>query len=574
MEKSTEKHKKLNPSRHAGKIILIYFLFSALWIVITDFVAMKSFNGPFNEFITSVSKGMFYVIVSSAIFYFLLRKYFSTIDIASRVLVTSDEKLIEKSNYLNAVIEASPHAIFDIDRGGNVVSIWNRAAENMFGWKAEEVIGKFLPIVPKEKLDEYAANREHAFKKGQIDGIEVVRKKRNGEDIPLKLYSFPVPEPDGRIARVLAFYEDISVSKKYQEEISALLVRSQRELAEKKTAFEQIRKFSKGIEQSPNSIVITNYKGDIEYINPYFSELTGYSLSDVAGKNPSILRSGQTAPGTYKEMWETITAGKVWNGEFLNRKRSGELYWESASIGPILDDQGNITHFVAIKQDITEKKKHEKLLKESLEEKEIMLKEIHHRVKNNLQVISSLLNMQVEQYQSPEVIDAINSSRNRVKAMALVHENLYRSANISETEMSDYITMLSKNIYSAYGVSFERVRFKHHALGILFGIDTVIPLGLIINEVISNSLKHAFPNGKNGKIVLELTMNQDQTYRLRISDNGEGLPTNFDPHGTKTLGMALITGLASQLEGNAVVNNTVGTEVIVNFKEVKYKTRM
>ncbi|MCC7158755.1 MAG: PAS domain S-box protein [Ignavibacteria bacterium] len=574
MDNLSEKLKKLNEAGHARRIILVYALLSMLWIVITDFLHMQSFGGQFSEFIASVSKGIFFVIVTSIIFYFLLKKYFSKIDLAARVLDSSDEKLVEKSNYLNAVIEASPYAIFDIDRDGKVVSIWNRAAEKMFGWKESEVIGKFLPIVPTDKLAEFEKTRATAFSGQRIEGLELLRKKRNGENSPLKLYSYPVTEANGAVSRVLAYYEDTTSSKKYEEEISMLLIKAREELREKKSAYDQIRKFSMGIEQSPNSIIITNSKGNIEYINPYFTELTGYTLNDVAGKNPRILQSGKTPADTYKEMWETISSGKVWHGEFLNMKRSGELYWESASIGPIVDENGYTTHYIAIKQDITEKKKQEQLIRESLEEKEIMLKEIHHRVKNNLQVISSLLNMQVEHYKNPEAIDAINSSRNRVKAMALVHENLYRSSNISKTEMSEYINMLSRNIYSAYGVSFERVGFKQNALGINFGIDTVIPLGLIINEVISNSLKHAFLDEKKGRIILDITQNPDESYRLRICDNGVGLPEDFDPEQTRSLGVSLITGLASQLDGTAVMNNTGGTEVIVNFKELKYKSRL
>jgi len=215
-----------------------------------------------------------------------------------------------------------------------------------------------------------------------------------------------------------------------------------------------------------------------------------------------------------------------------------------------------------------------------------MLKEIHHRVKNNLQVISSLLNMQFEQYEHPEAIDAINSSRNRVKAMALVHENLYQSENIGKTSLREYLIMLAKNIYSSYGVSFERVKFFCETHGIEFGLDTIIPLGLILNEGISNSLKHAFPEGAQGEIRVELegidpniaggfnSFHGLGKYRLKIKDNGKGLPENFDPGKTNSLGMTLLTSLAAQLDGEAVINNKVGTEIVIDFKELRYKKRV
>jgi PAS domain S-box-containing protein len=122
---------------------------------------------------------------------------------------------------------------------------------------------------------------------------------------------------------------------------------------------EKLRQLSRAVEQSPASIVITNPAGDIEYVNPSFVEVTGYTLAEVLGKNPRVLKSGEKSPEAYRELWQTITAGKEWRGEFHNRKKNGELYWESASISPIRDPAGRITHYVAVKEDITARKQTE-----------------------------------------------------------------------------------------------------------------------------------------------------------------------------------------------------------------------
>ncbi|MEO8514746.1 MAG: PAS domain S-box protein [Ignavibacteria bacterium] len=678
----------------------------------------------------------------------------SSIDITD--LKTTQDELTKKSDYLKAIIEASPISIFDLDKNGKIISIWNKASEEIFGWKAAEVIGKTLPIIPNERINELRENIELNLSKKYINGKEYLRKRKDGSEIAIRIYSRPVKNKAGEVQAILSYNEDITLQNKYQDGLKksqeylrllyeaslaanntldpgelykkcfgfiekilsvtgivvsivtddgkyikydalrvngvdvdaskiplmqlkpdgkgpqtmtiksgkALIIsdleecmkhsendyfvdtdgdvctkdetvenvsratimiplkhenkvigvlhvqsyktdfyteedlhklepfafifssaiqrarlygKLQDELAEKEIAFQQIRKFAKGIENSPNSIVITNNKYEIEYVNPYFSELTGYSFEEVAGKNPSILKSGQTNPEVYEDLWKTLDKGETWHGEFLNLKKTGELYWEAASIGPIADSYGNITHFIAIKQDITEKKKQDKEIKDSLEEKEIMLKEIHHRVKNNLQVISSLLNMQIEQYKSPEAIAAINSSRNRVKAMTLVHENLYKSRNITKTPLKEYIYMLVKNIYSSYGVSTERVKFNCEIHSIEFGLDTIIPLGLILNEAVSNSLKHAFPVNISGWI--EIYINEfpeaegKRNYELHIKDNGVGLPAEFSPEKTSSLGTTLITSLAEQLDGEAIFNNHAGTEVIVKFKEIKYKER-
>jgi two-component sensor histidine kinase len=207
-----------------------------------------------------------------------------------------------------------------------------------------------------------------------------------------------------------------------------------------------------------------------------------------------------------------------------------------------------------------------------------MLKEIHHRVKNNLQVISSLLNIQIEKHINPEAIDAINSSRNRVRAMALVHENLYQNNNIMKTSLKEYIHMLAKNIYSSYGISFERIKFNCNTNGIEFGLDTIIPLGLILNEAISNSLKHAFGGNRTGNIDIVVTekpdIEGDKCYELNIKDNGCGLPEGFNYEQTNSLGMTLLTSLASQLDGETIITNKIGTHILVKFKELKYKKRV
>ncbi len=678
----------------------------------------------------------------------------------TEIKIIQDE-LQRKTDYLNTVIEASPIAIYDVNTDGEVGTIWNKATEEMFGWTAEEVIGKTLPFITPDIDNDYKKNLNILNEGGILNGSEYLRYTKNGSPINIRVYARPVKDRNGKTETILSYNENITLEKKFEEskinnekylktlyeasikasntfnnkelykecftyidEIlkvtsimislvtedgkyvkydavrvngvdvdvnniplmklekngkgpltrtifegssrvigdleesakssknkffidtdgklqdlegdvknvsrSAIMIplkyadkvigvlqvqniftgvysdkdllklepfafifasainrsrlynKLQNELAEKAAAFDQVRKFSKGIEQSPNSIIITNSNTEIEYVNPYFTELTGYTMEETLGKNPRFLQSGHTTKEIYGELWKKLLNKEVWHGEFLNRKKNGELFWEAASIGPILDNAGNVTHYIAIKQDISEKKKKDKELKDTLLEKEIMLKEIHHRVKNNLQVISSLLNMQVEQYEHPEAIDAINSSRNRVKAMALVHESLYQSRNIGKTDFKEYILKLAKNIYSSYGVSMERVMLNINSNSIEFGLDTIIPLGLILNEAISNCLKHAFPGDSTGEITLDLTsekIEEDESgrcenFRLEIKDTGKGLPDDFDPYKTNSLGMTLLTSLSSQLDGEAFFINGSGTKIVINFKELTYSKRM
>jgi PAS domain S-box-containing protein len=135
---------------------------------------------------------------------------------------------------------------------------------------------------------------------------------------------------------------------------------------------------SQAVEQSPAAVVITDIDANIEYVNQRFTMLTGYQIDEVRGKNPRILKSGETSEEEYRTLWKTISRGGKWQGELRNKKKTGELYWESLSISPILDESGRIVHYLAIKEDITERKNADDRIKSSLQEKEILLKEVHH----------------------------------------------------------------------------------------------------------------------------------------------------------------------------------------------------
>jgi PAS domain S-box-containing protein len=347
------------------------------------------------------------------------------------------------------------------------------------------------------------------------------------------------------------------------------------DISENKTAQEQARKLFKGVEESNASIVITDLKGDIEYVNPTFTKITGYTFEEAIGNNPRILKSGHTQDDEYKSMWETLTSGNDWRGKFHNKKKNGELFWESASISPIKDEYGEITHYIAVKEDITSQKMNDEKILNSLKEKEVMLREIHHRVKNNLQIVSSLLKLQAGHMKDQQSRDAFIISQNRVKSMALIHQQLYRSTNLSKIDFGDYIKQLTNYLQQAYITNNQKVLINVEAESIFLEVDTAIPCGLIINELISNSFKHAFINQKHPKINVKLTKQDDRKYMLEISDNGIGLPENFDIRNTASLGMQLVVTLTEQLDGTIEsYNNNNGAVFKINFISSHYEKRL
>ena len=185
----------------------------------------------------------------------------------------------------------------------------------------------------------------------------------------------------------------------------------------------------------------------------------------------------------------------------------------------------------------------------SLTEKEVLLKEIHHRVRNNLQIVSSLLNLQSEHVRDVSTLAALRESQDRVRAMAQIHEKLYQSEGLSQIDVADYVRSMGASLFASYGVRGDVLALHLEVDEVKLGLDTAIPCGLIINELISNALKHAFPDGRRGEVRVELRAAGEGDLLLRVSDDGVGFPDGFEPRRSKSLGLQLVQALAEQLDG-------------------------
>jgi len=216
---------------------------------------------------------------------------------------------------------------------------------------------------------------------------------------------------------------------------------------------------------------------------------------------------------------------------------------------------------------IEERTRAEEQVRASLAEKEVLLKEIHHRVKNNLQVISSLLNLQSDTVQDEESLEVLRESQNRIRSMAFVHENLYQSEDLARIDFGRYIRNLSSYLFSSYSVNPSLIRLRLDVADVYLGVDTVIPCGLIVNELISNSLKHAFPEGREGEIHVDLRMEDGQVV-LVVGDDGVGLPEGLNLQRTETLGLQLVDTLIGQLEGSIELDNSKGTTFRIVFEAI------
>lgn len=325
-------------------------------------------------------------------------------------------------------------------------------------------------------------------------------------------------------------------------------------------------RFRRLAENAPDIITRTELSPTphLTYISPVIEKISGYT--------PEELYSSQIVELVHPDDRSIL--------EFFNRKelppdaplimrwlcKDGTYIWIEQRVVPILGPSGRVVAVEGFARDITERVEADARIKSSLKEKEVMLREIHHRVKNNLQVISSLLNLQSSYTRDDAALDMLRESQNRIKSMALVHERLYRSPDLARIDFSLYIQKLVHDLANSYkigGLICLRMDIKE----VFLGVDQAIPCGLIINELITNSMKHAFPDKKHGEIYISFSDGPEGRLVLVVGDNGVGLPENIDFRKMHSLGLTLVTGLVSQLDGTIEVCRERGTKFSIEFTE-------
>ena len=265
-----------------------------------------------------------------------------------------------------------------------------------------------------------------------------------------------------------------------------------------------------------------------------------------------------------KNAYKSAQLGISQNFESVIFGLNGKQMIYETFLSPIKIKGKNKFDLACLAIDLTHKKEIELKLRKLLKEKEVLLKEVHHRVKNNLQVISSILNLQSSYVKDKMTLDILRESQNRIKAMSFIHESLYRSDDFSFVNFSSYINSLSSNLVQTYIIKHANINLELDLGDVNLNLDQAIPCGLIINELVSNSIKYAFPFNRKGKIRIEL-IKEGNKINLKVSDNGVGLPSNLDVENTDTLGLQLVYTLVSQLDGDIKVINKKGTTFLFNF---------
>lgn len=461
-------------------------------------------------------------------------------------LLKTEQALQVSEKKYKSLIENSPIGILMCDVKGNILEV-NPMLVSVLGSPSIEATKKINLLEFSSLANSgFVENFHLCLKNQEVVISEILYHSKWGKDIYIRYHLTCIYDNNKNIIGVQALVEDITDRKNTE-----IALRENEEL---------YRTLSASL---PDSAVLLFGK-DLRYklveVNTdSLSELKDYENKSIDEAIPDI---------SMKPHYLNALEGKKVSFE----KQYKDKYF-LVKVLPVTNDINEIFAGMVLFQDITEDKKAEVKIKASLKEKELLLKEIHHRVKNNLQIISSLLNLQSSYIKDKESLEIFRESQNRVKSMALIHEELYKTANLSRIDFKKYSENLINYLYQSYRLVSRMVEFRIESNDIFLDIETAIPLGLIISELVSNSLKYAFKSTDQiGQINIKLSK-LEKYYELIVSDNGIGLPKDFNFKNTNTLGSQLVISLTEQIDGEITIDSSEGAKFIIKFEEIKYRER-
>ncbi|MCB0476615.1 MAG: PAS domain S-box protein [Crocinitomicaceae bacterium] len=482
----------------------------------------------------------------------LIKKHHSIIRVDD---LTDEQNSIE---FYNHIFEENLAGVYETDVNGTIL-LANDSFARIFGYmNKEEIIGKdvtnfyknpenrmeFLKLLKKEKhltnfeSEQIDSNGEAFFvlnnivfneKKNSLSGIIIdITAKKAIENKLIEEKEKSQKAFDDRTLKLNAIFDGLKTTIVYTLDKN-FKITSFNDTANK--AFRDVT------------------KNDLKIGDGFFEVWKGYYAEDYFDQMRKGIEEAFNGKGHY-------VLGKI--------KENEREFWIESYINPIYSSGGEIREVSLINNDITQKHEYEHQLKSSLEEKDILLKEVHHRVKNNLQVISSILNLQSSFIEEETVKNILSESQNRIKTMSFIHESLYQTKNFAEIHFSEHIDKLLNNLIYSYSMGQKEIQIKKDIDDISLNLDIAIPCGLIVNEIISNSLKHAFEGKEKGEIFVQMKTIEDKIH-LKIADNGIGMKQDLDIYESNTLGLQLIITLVEQIDGTIHIENKEGTKILIIF---------
>jgi PAS domain S-box-containing protein len=470
----------------------------------------------------------------------------------------AEEALRESEEKYRAIIETNQEWIWQIDNEG-IHTYSNPAIEQILGYSIEDIVGKNATI------------HMHPEDRREIKEMlpKWIENKKGWKNLVVRWL-----HKDGSIRWLES--NAVAMLDVHGEWIG--FQGSDRDITERKRADEAVRKSEekyKGLTENVNLGIYRNTvgpEGKFIEANPALVAMFGYkSKEEFLAINVSDLY--QDAEGRKKFNDKMLQEGFVRGEELWLKKEDGSLFIASVSAVAVKDEQGHVKYYDGIIDDITERKRAEEALRASLREKEVLLREVHHRVKNNMQVISSLFNLQAGYTTNEECRGILKEGQARIRSMSLVHEKLYQSRDMSKIDLADYIQGLAAHLFHVYLVNPAQVRMETEFEDVSVDINSAVPCGLILNELISNALKHAFPEGRTGVIKIGMRRGPGGAAELRVADDGVGFPEGLDFRKAESFGLQIVNLLVDQLEAAIDLDRTKGTAFTMTFRELKYAPR-
>lgn len=502
------------------------------------------------------------------------------------------EKQIKRSEaYYRTIFENTGTATIIVEEDATV-SLVNAEFEKLYGCSKRDVEGKkswneFVAPDYRSKLEKYH-NLRRIDPKSAPRNYEFKFVDRYGEVKDLSTTVAIIPGTEKSLISLLDITDSKKAEKALKEfgESQTKIARALREtVASKSKILKALRRSEAQLKMAMDMAKLVPWEYDIESDMFTFDDQFYALYGTTVNKEGPCMHFEEyiqrfVPSEDHAMVGEQITQNRSTDSENPGHiehriiRANGEIGFVAVRYELIKDDESNILKILGTNQDITEIKLAENKIKDSLMEKEVLLREIHHRVKNNLQIISSLLNLQTRYVGGEETVNVLKESQNRVKTMAMVHEKLYQSENLKDIHFKEYIEHLVSDLFYSYGIKRGTIRLQIEGDNLKMDIDTAIPCGLIINELVTNSLKYAFPGPEPEEIIgIKFKKLQDQL-EIIIYDNGRGIPDEIDMEDTETLGLKMVNVLVTQLKGTLKLDTSRGTKFKIIFGEMEYKSRI